>query len=131
MGLPKDYQQRLSTVQASLKSAYTRLPIDIQSTVNPSGTVPVDYFLAQAVADILKSQSERTLFGHLQGDAGLWQKLVLAYQRSGVANSGSLMLHSSIRSTSVNYDKSKYSGAQRVAVQVYGQLKLHIRLYGA
>eukprot|EP00892_Ulva_mutabilis_P007588 jgi/Ulvmu1/5200/UM021_0217.1 len=84
MDLPKDYKERLQSVQASLRSAYDRLQTDIQRTVNPSGEMPVDYFLAQAVADLLKSNSERRLFGGYRGDAGIWDRIVLAYQRKGL-----------------------------------------------
>lgn len=122
MALPKDFQKHLTTIQMNLKSAYARLQTSIKESVNPGGHVPIDYFLAQTVLHILKQSSERAVFWGYTGDTGIWEKLVLAYERKGVLS----FTHPSPVGSCM--DSTDPLGK---TVQAFGQQKQHSKLCGA
>lgn len=122
MALPKDFQKRLTTIQMNLKSAYARLQTSVKESVNPDGYVPVDYFLAQMVLHLLKQSSERAVFWGYTGDAGIWEKVVLAYERKGMFSFDHphVWLHCADSNDPLDN-----------MVQTFGQQKQHSKLCGA
>lgn len=84
--VPVDWRKRLNTIHASAVGAEKQLSPSVRNAVNPSGEQPLDYALVRAVRDLLSETAEKTLFGGLAGEAGIWDKLVTAYERQGARN---------------------------------------------
>jgi hypothetical protein len=81
--VPVDWRKRLNTIHASAVGAEKQISPSVRNAVNPSGELPLDYALVRAVRDLLSESAEKTLFGGLAGEAGIWDKLVTAYERQG------------------------------------------------
>lgn len=81
--LPADWHKRLQAIQAKVTEAVKELPAGLLTQVAGSSEVPVDYFRAVQLRDKLAETGERTLFGGLTGQAGIWDKIVKAYENGG------------------------------------------------
>jgi hypothetical protein len=60
-----------------------KLPAGLLSQLPGPADAPVDYFRAVQIRDKLAESGERTLFGGLSGQAGIWDKIVKAYENGG------------------------------------------------
>jgi len=79
--LQPTWPQRLSTIQAAAEAAFAALPQGAAPSVQLSEHRPRDYLLVREVRDALKETAATGLFGGLTGDAGVFNKLVTAYER--------------------------------------------------
>jgi hypothetical protein len=66
-----------------VSEAVKELPAGVLTQVAGSAEVPVDYFRAVQIRDKLAATGERSLFGGLTGQAGIWDKIVKAYENGG------------------------------------------------
>lgn len=66
-----------------MTEAVKELPAGVLSQVAGSAEAPVDYFRAVQIRDKLAETGERSLFGGLTGQAGIWDKIVKAYENGG------------------------------------------------
>jgi hypothetical protein len=81
--LPHDWHKRLQAIQAKVSEAVKELPAGVLAQVAGGAEVPVDYFRAVQIRDKLAATGERSLFGGLTGQAGIWDKIVKAYENGG------------------------------------------------
>lgn len=81
--LPQDWHKRLQAIQAKVTEAVKELPAGVLTQVAGSAEVAVDYFRAVQIRDKLAETGERSLFGGLTGQAGIWDKIVKAYENGG------------------------------------------------
>lgn len=81
--LPHDWHKRLQAIQAKVSEAVKELPAGVLTQVAGSAEVPVDYFRAVQIRNKLAETGERSLFGGLTGQAGIWDKIVKAYENGG------------------------------------------------
>jgi hypothetical protein len=81
--LPHDWHKRLQAIQAKVTEAVKELPAGVLSQVAGSAEAPVDYFRAVQIRDKLAETGERSIFGGLTGQAGIWDKIVKAYENGG------------------------------------------------
>lgn len=86
--LPADWHKRLQAIQGKMAQAVKELPAGLLAQVAGSGEAPVDYFRAVAIRDKLAQSGERSLFGGLTGQAGIWDKIVKAYENGGEEGAG-------------------------------------------
>ncbi len=82
--LPADWRRRLQVIQASAAEAAAALPADGRGSVG-GRDAPLDYAAVRAARDRLVDGAERSFFGGLAGPAGVWDKLVRAYERDSAA----------------------------------------------
>jgi len=82
--LPADWRRRLQVIQASAADAAAALPADSRDAVG-GRDAPLDYAAVRAARDRLAQGAERSFFGGLAGPAGVWDKLVRAYERDSAA----------------------------------------------
>lgn len=82
--MPRDWKDNLRTLREALKAAYDKLEPCVVETVNPSRNAPLDYFLALSVYELLQARGEKGMLGGYKGEAGIWQKLVGAYEKRGM-----------------------------------------------
>lgn len=75
----------MQAIQAKVSEAVKELPAGVLAQVAGSAEVPVDYFRAVQTRDKLAETGERSLFGGLTGQAGIWDKIVKAYENGGEA----------------------------------------------
>lgn len=73
----------MQAIQAKVTEAVKELPAGVLSQVAGSAEAPVDYFRAVQIRDKLAETGERSLFGGLTGQAGIWDKIVKAYENGG------------------------------------------------
>jgi CDK5 regulatory subunit-associated protein 3 len=81
--LPVDWHARLQAIQARSAQAAKELPPGLLASLPGADGTAVDYFRARAVRDKLAQDGERSLFGGLTGQAGVWDKIVRAYENGG------------------------------------------------
>lgn len=81
--LPADWHKRLQAIQSKITEAVKELPAGLLAGLLGSTEAVVDYFAAVKVRDRLAETGERTLFGGLTGQAGVWDKIVRAYENGG------------------------------------------------
>jgi hypothetical protein len=74
----------MQAIQAKVSEAVKELPAGVLTQVAGSAEVPVDYFRAVQIRDKLAATGERSLFGGLTGQAGIWDKIVKAYENGGM-----------------------------------------------
>ncbi|WIA18375.1 hypothetical protein OEZ85_009837 [Tetradesmus obliquus] len=82
--LPADWHKRLEAIKSKISEAEKELPPGLLSQLPGPADAPVDYFRALQIRDKLAESGERTLFGGLSGQAGIWDKIVKAYENGGV-----------------------------------------------
>lgn len=82
--LPADWHKRLQAIQAKVTEAVKELPAGLLAGLPGGAEAAVDYFRAVEIRDKLAQTGERTLFGGLTGQAGIWDKIVKAYENGGV-----------------------------------------------
>ena len=77
--VPKDWRKKLQYNQSKVAQAIKVLPPEYAPRNADSA---MDYLEVKAMRDTLAaSTSERTFFGGLTGHAGVWNKLVRAYEK--------------------------------------------------
>ena len=81
--IPADWHKRLQAIQAKVTEEAKQLPAELLSQLSGGSDVPLDYFRCRDIRDKLAEKGERTLFGGLSGSAGIWDKIVKAYEKGG------------------------------------------------
>ena len=82
--LPADWHKRLQAIQAKITEAVKDLPAGLLAGSPGGAEAALDYFRAVQIRDKLAQNGERTLFGGLTGQAGIWDKIVKAYENGGM-----------------------------------------------
>ncbi|WIA38655.1 hypothetical protein OEZ86_001962 [Tetradesmus obliquus] len=82
--LPADWHKRLEAIKSKISEAEKELPPGLLSQLPGPADATVDYFRSLQIRDKLAESGERTLFGGLSGQAGIWDKIVKAYENGGV-----------------------------------------------
>ena len=76
---PRDWRKKLQYIQSKVAVAAVALPQDQRPS---DADTAMDYLEVRDMRDTLAaSTSERSLFGGLTGHAGVWDKLVRAYEK--------------------------------------------------
>jgi hypothetical protein len=78
--LSRDFHKRLQVIQAKALEAAHNLPVDLKPQADRDRS-SLDYSTAVILRDTLAGTAERTIFGGLTGAAGLWDKIVRAYEK--------------------------------------------------
>lgn len=79
--LPPDWHKRVAIIQSSVTAAVKELPAGLLTQLPGGADAPMDYFRCRMVRDKLAETADRSLFGGLTGTAGVWDKIVKAYEK--------------------------------------------------
>ena len=75
--LSKDWHKKLQAIRAKAGEAAKELPTEISL---PKGETP-GYTTVKSIRDTLAKTADKTFFGSLTGTAGLWDKILRAYEK--------------------------------------------------
>lgn len=75
--LAKDWHRKLQAIKAKAAEAAKDLPAELSL---PEGE-PLEYEAVKLIRDTLAKTAEKTFFGNLTGTAGMWDKILRAYER--------------------------------------------------
>ena len=79
--LPRDFHKKLQVIQAKAAKSAEELPLELRPQASNIEEDALDYSKAVNIRDTLARISEKSLFGGLTGQAGLWDKIIRAYQK--------------------------------------------------
>eukprot|EP00887_Chlorella_sp_A99_P006696 scaffold3.g6696.t1 len=78
--VPTDWVRRLQAVQAQAAAAVAELPPGFLAQLEGGEDAPLNYARAKQVLERLAETAEKSLLGSYKGAAGVWGKLVHAYE---------------------------------------------------
>lgn len=79
--LSKDWHKKLQAIKAKAAELFKNLPPELSL---PEGDA-VEYGAVKAIRDTMAKTAEKTFFGNLTGTAGLWDKVLRAYEKDSKA----------------------------------------------
>ncbi len=79
--LSKDWHKKLQAIKAKAAELSKDLPPELSL---PEGDA-VEYGAVKAIRDTMAKTAEKTFFGNLTGTAGLWDKVLRAYEKDSKA----------------------------------------------
>ena len=85
---PSDWRKRLVAISAKSSEELRRVPPEVVAKVGYQAPGdPLDYLVCRALRDALATSEavKKTLFGGLQGSAGVWDLVVRAYEKGSAS----------------------------------------------
>lgn len=86
--LSKDWHKKLQAIKAKAAEAAEDLPLELAL---PEKTL-LEYAAVKFIRDKLAETADKTFFGNLTGSAGLWDKILRAYEKDSTPPASCLPL---------------------------------------